>query len=72
MSAFLNGNLSHGDNVLSHTYYILCQHEIKIVIIKCGFDWTRSGIVLGLNSFGRGLLRFSLFPNHMCSFESIL
>ena len=59
MSAFLNGNLSHGDNVLSHTYYILCQHEIKIVIIRCGF--IRIGIVLGLDSFARGSSKSSSF-----------
>lgn len=51
MSAFLNGNVLHDNNVSLRTYYILCQHKIKIVIIKCDFDWHSGGILLDLNSF---------------------
>lgn len=50
MSAFLNGNVLHDNSVSLHTYYILCQHKIKIVIIKCDFDWHSSGILCDLNS----------------------
>lgn len=54
MSAFLNGNVLHDNNVSLHTY-ILCQHKIKIVIIKCDFDWHSSGILHDLNNLCENL-----------------